>query len=236
MKKIASFIIAMLSLCGSSEAQSVRFGVNAGTDFAWYSSSKARFNSSDMKAGAVIGGSVSYGFGGNFAVSSGLNVTYSNANFSAKSNFYTTDNTVKYKSFDVKTLTLEIPLTVGYSFNLGAGCSLQPYVGVYARYGVASFKGDVVNRVAAASGTETAKYEDITGEWKPYEGYAYAKDSKEDRLDGLKRWDVGLSAGLKLTVGNRYTLTAGYMRGFSEQMKGMGLKNNSLRLTVGYMF
>lgn len=89
---------------------------------------------------------------------------------------------VKYKSVDVKTLAFEIPLTVGYSFDLGSGCALQPYAGVYARYGVASFKGDVINRVAVATETETAKYEDITGEWKPYEGYAYAKDSKEDRL------------------------------------------------------
>lgn len=66
MKRIVLFIIAMLSLCGNSTAQNVRFGVNAGTDLAWYSSSKARFNSSDLKAGAVIGWSVSYSVGNHF--------------------------------------------------------------------------------------------------------------------------------------------------------------------------
>lgn len=189
-----------------------------------------------MKAGFVVGGSVAYGLGNHFKLNSGLNLIYSNVDFSAKSNFYTKENIVKYKSVDVKTLSLEIPLTVGYEFNLGRGCALQPYVGVYARYGLASFKGDIVNSLASTAETDKSKFEDVKGTWKPYDGYSYATDSKEDRLQEIKRWDVGLSAGLKLTVGDRYTLSANYMHGFMEQMKGMGLKNNGLRITVGYAF
>lgn len=236
MKKKVLLFLALISLCGVSEAQNVKLGVNVGTDLAWYTSSKVRFNSSDIKAGASVGGSVSFGLGNHFTLNSGLNLMYSNANFSAKSNFYTTDNLVKYKSVDVKTLSIEIPLTIGYDFKLGKECSLQPYVGVYARYGLASFKGDITNRVPTTIESNETKYEDVADNWKPYEGYSYSKDSKEDRLQELNRWDVGVNAGLKLTVANRYTLSANYMRGFIEQMKGMGLKNNGLRLTVGYLF
>lgn len=236
MKKAVLFFAVLAATSVGASAQNMKFGVNIGTDLGWYSSSEPQFNSSDMKAGIVAGGSLSYEFGNHITLNSGLNVLYSNTNFSARSIFYTTDTEPKYKSVDVKTLSFEIPLTVGYNFKIGKSLSLQPNIGIYARYGVASFESDLTNRVAVTGSDGSTTFNEIADKWKPYDGYPYEANEPNDNLSKLKRWDVGATIGLKMTVNDHYTISADYKRGFSEQLKVVGLKNNGLRFTVGYTF
>jgi len=236
MKKAVLFFAVLAAISVGASAQNMKLGVNIGTDLGWYSSSKPQFNSSDMKAGMVVGGSLSYEFGNHITLNSGLNILYSNNNFSALSIFYTADNAPKYKSVDVKTLSFEIPLTVGYNFRIGKTVSLQPNIGVYARCGVASFEGDLTRREATTASDGSTTYNEITGKWKPYDGYSYTTQEPNDNLSKLKRWDIGATIGLKMTINDHYSISADYKRGFSEQLKVVGLKNNSLRFTVGYTF
>lgn len=46
----------------------------------------------------------------------------------------------------------------------------------------------------------------------------------------------GCSAELKLTVKDHYVISAGYMRGLINQDDYYKINNNSLRLTLGYVF
>ena len=210
-------------------AQGLKFGVHAGTDLLWYSAkNNPPFDESNIKAGFVVGGDVAYTFNNNVALASGISLLVSNGQFSALTEYYPVE--MKFSEVNVKTMSLEIPLKVGYTFRLGSGISLTPMVGVYGRYGVDSFKGDIVSNIG-----DTSKPETTTESWKPYDGYTNSKTAAYS-ISPMKRWDFGCSAELKLAVKDHYVISAGYMRGLINQDNYYKINNNSLRLTLGYVF
>lgn len=225
MKKVllsTAFLLAVIDL----GAQNIRLGVNAGTDLLWYTESSGFIHNSNPKAGAIIGGNVSYALNKHWRINSGLNLLFTSAKFDGETKVYSGPiRFVAYKDVEAKTLALEIPLTIGYDFSLSETLKLQPSVGVYGRYGVVSFKGDVYN--VRAERTET---------WKPYEGSRYPSADNIDKLGNMRRWDYGVNAGLLLAAGEHYTISADYMHGFIDQLVKYGMKNNSLRFTLGYTF
>lgn len=96
------------------------------------------FDESKMKSGFVVGGDVAYTFNNNVALASGISLLVSNGQFSALTEYYPVE--MKFSEVNVKTMSLEIPLKVGYTFRLGSSISLTPMVGFYGRYGVDSLK------------------------------------------------------------------------------------------------
>lgn len=227
MKKILLFILCVAAL--HVNAQGLKFGVHAGTDLLWYSAkNNPPFDESKMKSGFVVGGDVAYTFNNNVALASGISLLVSNGQFSALTEYYPVE--MKFSEVNVKTMSLEIPLKVGYTFRLGSGISLTPMVGVYGHYGVDSFKGDVVSCIGGTSGANT-----ITESWKPYNGYTSSRIDTYT-ISPIKRWDFGCSAELKLAVKDHYVISAGYMRGLINQDDYYKINNNSLRLTLGYVF
>ncbi len=230
MKKLLLFVLCIFALSKAS-AQGVKFGAHVGTDVMWYSSDyQPPFGDSKMKAGFIVGGDVFYTFKNGIALASGLDLLVSNAQFNAHSVNYL--NGLMFEEVDVKTMSLEIPLKVGYMFRIGKSVSLTPMVGVYGRYGLCSFDGDVVSNVPSGSPYETRP---MTEQWKPYDGYVNSKAGAYT-IAPMKRWDVGCSVDVRLAVKEHYVLTAGYRRGLLKQQDFYRMYGNSLRFSIGYIF
>lgn len=230
MKKILLMVTCAFAFL-QANAQGMKFGVHAGTDLMWYSSNfQPPFGESKMKAGFVVGGDAAYTFGNNVVLASGLDLLVSNGQFNAHSVNYL--NALMFDKVEVKTMSLEIPLKAGYMFNIGKSVSLTPMVGVYGRYGLASFNGDVVSNIALDSPYESTA---MTEQWKPYDGYVNSKAGAYT-ISPMKRWDFGCSVEVKLSVKEHYVISAGYRRGLLKQQDFYRLYGNSLRFTLGYVF
>lgn len=230
MKKVLLLVSCAFAFL-QANAQGMKFGVHAGTDVMWYSSSfKPPFGESDMKAGLVVGGDAVYTFSNNIALASGLDLLVSNGQFNAHSVYYL--NGLMFDKVEVKTMSLEIPLKAGYRFNVGKSVSLMPMVGVYGRYGLASFSGDVVSNIASEPPYDGYA---MTEEWKPYDGYVNSKASAY-AISPMKRWDFGCSVEVRLAVKEHYFISAGYRRGLLKQQDFYRLYGNNLRFALGYVF
>lgn len=223
---LTAFLLSLLLFPLKGTAQEVKIDVHAGANLSGFVSGNG-FVVQDKKtmAGANVGAGVSYETKNKIVFSSGLDFLQTSGKYSVLSN-YLSDGQLKYSYPEVKSreVAVEVPAKIGYDFSLGKKFQLIPSVGAYVRYSIASIKQNVTENFA---GNQLNTFK-----WDCFENH----QSKNQHLDAYKRWDVGALVEAKLLYAQHYSLSLGYSRGFMNKSFQYKIKNQSFKVTLGYVF
>lgn len=225
MKKL---FLALMSLCSfsplASNAQELNFGAHSGiniSNFAEGSSRNAYDNSN--KLGYEIGGDLRLIWNNGINLSSGISFSQTGGKFAALSDYLdeTGKMVTEYPEINIKTLSVEIPIQIGYKITLSKNFAINPFVGAYGRWALLSIKDKVY----------------INGEkdaikWNCLE--QFSKDSH--KIEAMKRFDYGLSCGIEAFIYKHYVAGFKYKRALNSSLTQYNLKNQSYTLSVGYQF
>src|SRR5574344_1106594 len=232
MKKCFMITAVLMLLCTATQAQELKYGIHVGTNTAKFHSGKSYIvYDSKSKSGFQIGGDLSYTLKNNVTLSSGLDALTLGGRFSTMSNYIGTGGTgmTEHPEINTKEMAFEIPLTIGYKFNLGSKSYIIPSIGIYGRYSFASFKENVVTM------TDYEKNTTITEKWNCFENYSNSKYPNMN-IQALKRFDLGINIGVKAVVTEHYSISVCYSNGFLKRSDTYDIKNQDLRISLGYEF
>lgn len=222
MKKIIGFCF-FLMLCLQIEAQKLQFGIHAGTNVSNLSQGgTCRINDNKYKVGAEIGADIFYTTKNKFTVASGIGLLTGGGKFSVLSDYYSDQGqSTEFKEVNTRPLYIQVPITVGYDISLGSRITVNPNIGFYGRYAVASFK----ENVALAYSKEKDK-------WNCFDNY----DNETHHIDAFKRFDYGITANVSVVLDKHYSLSLGYKHGLEKLLPQYGMKEKSLSLNIGYIW
>lgn len=126
-------------------------------------------------------------------------------------------------------LALNIPVNFGYSIRLGDNLALNPYVGARMR----------LNLVGLRTNKTTVGGNEVT---KTYNLYSSSDDNMRDSEWTWNRFQIGVSAGVKMIISETFYVEAGYTYDFNRIGKmttGLleyNLNTSSVNLGFGYCF
>ena len=221
LMKIGLVLVAFF-MCLSVNAQDkqISFGVKAGLNLSSFGGDK-EYKDMDSKLGFNAGLTLDYNIMGDLYLLSGLELTTKGAKESYKDEYE--DYTVT-----INPMYLQIPIHVGYKFELSEGMKFVVNAGPYFAYGL--------------GGKIKTKEDGITGSIDIF------KDQDIDgfNIKGMKRFDLGIGVGLGLEFG-ALKFGLGYDLGllnptpsysdyedYEESNEKFTL--NNLYLTVGFKF
>lgn len=225
MKKLFSVLVivwAFLPL--SSNAQELNYGAHSGiniSNFAEGSSRNAYDNSN--KLGYEIGSDLRLTWTNGINLASGISFSQTGGKFAALSDYLdaTGKMTTEYPEINIKTLSVEMPIQIGYVIPLSKGLALNPFVGAYGRCALLSIKDKVY--INGKNGAE---------KWNCLK--QFFKDSH--KIEAMKRFDYGLSCGIETFIGKHYIAGFKYKKALNSSLTQYNLKNQSYTLSVGYLF
>ncbi len=206
----------------SVKAQRLNTGLHIGTNLSGYvGGNKYKIYDTSYKVGYEIGGDIRYTLNCGINFTSGISFTQSQGKFSVMSDYYdaTGQITTEFPEINTNILFLEIPLKVGYGFQLGGKTRLNPFAGIYGRYGLLSMKDDV----REIGKTESEK-------WDCFKDY----NSTYHHIDAMKRIDFGMMVGVEMMVADHYSISINYRRGLLSQSTQYGLRQQGVSLSLGY--
>lgn len=207
----SALLIVMVTVVN---AQSIRFGVKGGLNISSLSDYEYVMEYEDAelenKLGLYAGVFTQIYFTSNFGIETGL--FYSMLGGKDKENDYNE----QYK-VTANPSYLQLPVAAIYKFNLPAGFSIYPAVGVYAGYGLAGKM-----KTSGMIGNT-----DISSETDYFDSFA-------------RRFDFGTTVGLNVEYKN-IVLGAAYDRGLVRVNEhkvpyGDNAYNSNFRITLGYIF
>ncbi|MCS2655324.1 porin family protein [Bacteroides fragilis] len=131
---------------------------------------------------------------------------------------------------------LELPLKLGYKFQLGDKLDLIPSIGIYGSYG---FNAGNCSLDVYHSYENYGAY--VPAQWKPFDGYYKVDDASSSSvsvipLKELSHWDFGGVVGLKAVISNHFTASFNYSHSIRVIQRQMDLRNSNFQLSVGYLF
>lgn len=131
---------------------------------------------------------------------------------------------------------LELPLKLGYKFQLGDKLDLIPSIGIYGSYG---FNAGNCSLDVYHSYENYGAY--VPTQWKPFDGYYKVDDANSSSvsvipLKELRHWDFGGTVGLKAVISNHFTASFNYSHSIRAIQRQMDLRNSNFQLSVGYQF
>lgn len=227
MKRIL-FLSAMLIIasasCRTAKAQKLSMGVHAGVNMSGFAGGDVyRIYDKSMKAGFEVGGDLRYTFGGKISIMSGLSLMMTGGKFAVMSEYLGVDGQgfTAFPEVNVKTLSVEMPVKVGYDITLAGNWTLMPFAGFYARCALCPIK-DKVRAYGEKDGADWNCFEDcIRG---------------AQRMDAFKRFDAGLTVGIESRICRHYALSLNCRRGLTDLSSQYVMKGQSITLALGYVW
>lgn len=204
-------------------AQKLTYGAHVGVNFSGYQGGDGyHLYDEKVRTGYEIGGNIGYKLGYNFILLTGLNFSQSGGRFSTMSPYIseTGSQTTEFKEVNTKVLSFEIPLKIGYEFNIGHNFSIIPNAGMFARYAIASIKSNVITA------------DDRTQKWKCTDDF----NDESHHIDAFKKFDYGFVGGVDMIFSGHYSLSADYKHGLKKIQPQFGMKSWSANISVGYRF
>ena len=228
--KTKLLLIALIAMIVSAAQAQVKFGIEAGINASKFVGDNDNWSKpsekGDMKIGFQIGATADYEFKNRMMIMSGLYFTRKVGDLKLGDNYYnSTDKPstyMKYPKVETKINYLQIPIKIGYNFNISENFSLIPSIGVYAAYGFSAGKCDLDIKGEDSKITST--------QWKPLDGY------NNNEIQAFRKFDWGATAGVKAIISNHYTVSADYYMGIKKANNTYGLRNSTIQLSVGYRF
>lgn len=227
MNKDLIMIIISVLFSLQSKAQNLSYGVHAGVDVHSYNSvDQVRVYDQKTNLGFVAGSDLKYTLHNNIIFASGFDITLNAGEFSAFNDYYREQNGVdtEFPQIKTKELSVEVPIAIGYNLRLSDKFLFIPSIGIYSRYAFASIKDKVITNVGDGK--------TVSDEWKCLDGYVFGIH----RIEGFKHFDTGFKIKAELIFASHYSLSATYQKGFIEQNKQFGIKDQNMRICLGYYF
>lgn len=202
-------------------SQDFSYGIHAGLNIGGLRSGNAyQVYNYGSKWGYEAGGDIHYRLPQGISLSTGLSIMQTGGKFSAMSNYFSgLDSSTEFPEINIGRISMEVPLKIGYLINIGRHLSVMPNAGLYGSFAIASSKSDVVT----SSDLKKEKWNSL----KPF-------DKDFHHLDGMKRLNYGIVAGLDMLMSEHYVLSFQYCRGLSSLSSQYGLKTHNLSVSVGY--
>lgn len=232
MKKILFFGLVLLAPFYAN-AQQVKFGLEVGMNSSQTIASDNTYKTDGRVSGMQIGLTADYSLSEKWILMSGLSFVQKGGQLTqeplyySKEGSYAANPTKLFKSY---LNYIELPLKLGFSFNVGEKLRLIPNIGVYAAYG---FNGK-------SSPLAIYRYSDVTKQgnysfesWKPFNGHG---DKDGGALSKYERFDLGGIVGVKAIVADHFTASFNYSHGITQAQQQISARNSSLQLSVGYQF
>lgn len=221
-------MIILLALFSSqSKAQKWNYGVHAGVDvYSFYSVDQIKVYDQKTNFGFVVGSDLKYTLHNNIILFSSFDVTLHVGEFSAFSDYHREQNGVdtEFPQIKTKKMCVEVPIAIGYDLRLSDKFSFIPSIGIYSRYAFTSIKDRVITNIGYGK--------TVSDEWKCLDGYV----CNGHRIEAFKHFDTGFKIKAELIFTSHYSLSATYQKGFIEQNKQFGIKEQNMRLCLGYYF
>lgn len=224
MKKLFLTLVFVWAFLSLTNAQELKFGAHSGiniSNFAEGNSQNAYDNSN--KLGYEIGGELRLTWSNGFNLASGISFSQTGGKFAALSDYLdeTGKMTTEYPEINIKTLSVEIPIQIGYKIPLSKGFALNPFIGAYGRCALLSIKDKVY----------------VNGEKNGEKWNCLKQFSKGNhKIEAMKRFDYGLSCGIETFICQHYILGLKYKKALNSSLTQYNLKNQSYTLSVGYQF
>jgi hypothetical protein len=222
MKKFFYFTLFLFTVFRlDASAQKLTYGAHVGINFSGYHvGNEYQVYDEKAKTGYNLGADLCYHLGSNIMLLSGVDFSQSGGKFSTMSPYISTtgNQATEFKEVNTKVLSFEIPVKIGCDIKVSNNFSIIPNAGLFARYAVASIKGNVIT----ADG-EVQK-------WKSTDDY----DKDSHHIDAFKRFDYGVIGGVNMIFANHYTFSASYKEGLKKIQSQYDMKTWSANLSVGY--
>lgn len=199
-------------------AQSLRFGVEAGTTFSWAEWGLSKIYDKESLMGGTVGFTAEYGINDNIWLQSALQLSSKGAKASGNSSG---SSTGKLNTKTFRPVYLEIPVTVAYKFRISDKLRIFGAAGGFIAEGLF---GQYKNETLYYIGNKSSKTENIFSD----EG-------------GFKRFDAGITAGVGAEFG-RFVLRANCNWGMlsaannSTVVGSSNFKNRTVSVVAGYKF
>lgn len=226
--RVVCMIAILMSICTTAlaqdESKDLESGIYAGATLNTYTGDD--MSDVDMKVGFNVGITGRYFFYKNLfgELSLGVATKGYKQTSNTSSGQYWDDEGANYDSetkTDMTTYNLDIPLYVGYRFNIGNNSGLSIKVGPYITYTLAGQRktsGYVIT------------YPDIHSSEKEY----INQEKKIGDIDDFKKFGVGIGCGLSYNYKN-YGITATYQRGLTKIYKDRDVFEQNISLSISYV-
>lgn len=220
MKKLFVCLAAMLYV-GCASAQ-VKIGIEAGANLSRMVGSSSLPSEKEAKTGFQIGMTADYEFGAHWMLMSGISFIQRHGELQLGENYPSTSSQyegyMRFPKVQTRINYLQIPLKLGYNFQIGQKLQLIPSIGLYAAYGFGAGDCDLTIKDTG------------TTQWKPLDG----KD--KEGLNAFRHWDLGTTAGVKMILNQHYVVSLDYSLGLKKILADYGLRNSTYQISVGYRF
>lgn len=222
MKKTGVFVLLLCTAVLSGKAQEWQYGLQAGVNISGFTGGHAyKIYDKKQTVGYNIGGTVGYAFENGINLSTGLAVTMTGGSFSTMADRYSTENMTEFSDVNARTVSLEVPVKVGYRFSASKNVSLSPFLGVYAHYAFTSLN----DKLQIAQSQQESR-------WHCLDGFSEGSY----RIESFKRMDYGWLVGASVKIANHYTATVTYQHSLPEVSSQYGLKLQGISLAIGYIW
>lgn len=206
-------ISLLIGVAANAQEQPLTFGVKAGMNLSNYGGDA---ENTDAKIGFNVGVTVDYALTQDLFLMSGLDFSIKGAKATEKDSFGTVEVEYEYTS---SPMYLQLPVHIGYKFEVSEGVKLNLHAGPYIAYGIGGKEKMKIKGNVPGVDLEADEDVDLFGK------------------DGLNRFDFGLGLGVgvefgKFGVGLGYDLGLANISGESDYK----LSNMNAYLTVGYKF
>lgn len=231
-------VLALSAMSVYPAMSQVKWGIEAGMTASRIAVGQKVTESEASSAGMQVGLTVDYSFGKKWMLMSGLSLVQKGGEIgrelttnAGNVNLFNSGPAVNHVSFKMN--YLELPVKIGYSFDVCRNVNLIPSIGVYAAYGFNA--GDCSLDVYRTYETYGAYMPD---NWKPFNGYNGMKENQtlSTPLNKVERWDFGGVVGLKAIVSDHYTASFSYSHSIKAIQSQLDLRNSTFQLSVGYRF
>lgn len=227
-KKILVVLMALVSLFPlNGTAQGLKLDVHTGANLAGFASGNSyQVQDKEMKLGANLGLGISYETNKKFVYSTGIDFLLTGGSYTAMSDYISDKGgpTEAFPNVNSREIAIQIPVKIGYDFNLGKKWDFIPSIGAYGRYSMVAVKENMTECVDGKSNPSF--------KWDSFSNYQH----NTNQLKAYNRWDVGALVEGKFVYANNYNVTVGYSRGFTNKSSQFNFKNHSYYLTLGYSF
>jgi len=212
MKKFIFVALIALGFAFSANAQKVGFGVQLGGNLSGISEDPETADLS-TKLGFQLGGFIDYSLTKDFFLKGGLL-------FITKGASYEETNSGAKVSLTMNPMYIQVPIVIGYGFNVSDNFKIYANVGPYIAYGLG---GKVTTEI---SGTGTV----LDGE-----------TSADFFTDDVSKFDFGARLGLGIELNKKIIIGFDYDLGLLNMNTGdnsddYSVKNYTMGLTLGYRF
>lgn len=211
MRKVTIIIIIILTITSDIMAQSWNFGIEAG-----YVNNTLNVNEykATARSGFRFGLDAEYQLANNICLESGLAYIRKGATTSGKNLLGTEISSIKFAEMDY----LQLPVMIGYKFNIGNHFSIKPSIGGYYAVGVGgyalldgidAFNQPYTKRTFTFSGTNSTAYRPCN---RNDGGLAFALNIGYRNFSIKAEYDLGLATATYYGNGKQRTfvMSVGY--------------------------